>query len=222
MGPDEEEIQKKNPIDRIWTENPCFGCRRIRITLRDQYKIHIGKRRLRRYMQEMGINVIYPGPNLSKRNLQHRTYPYLLRNVKVEHPNHVWGIDLTYAGMGRGWMYLVVIIDWGSRMVVGHAFSNTLHIGFIIECIKKAIKQHGKPFIIKSDQGAQFTSDEYINLLKSEKIKISMNGKGRATDNAITERFIRNLKQEQRLDKRGHYIIEYPDQIGRVDIVWLK
>lgn len=148
-------------------------------------------------MQEMGITVIYPGPNLSKRNLQHRTYPYLLRNVKPQYPNHVWGIDLTYVGMSRGFMYLAVIIDWASRMIVGYAFSNTLQVGFIIDCIRQAIKQHGKPFIINSDQGAQFTSDDYINFLESQEINISMNGRGRATDNAITERFIRNLKQEQ-------------------------
>lgn len=201
--PDEKETITKNAIDRIWTENPYYGCRRIRIMLRLQHQIHIGKRRLRRYLQEMGIAVIYPGPNLSKRNLKHKIYPYLLRNVKAEHPNQVWGIDLTYIGMKRGWMYLVVIIDWKSRMIVGYAYSNTLHTGFVVECIKEAIKQHGKPLIINSDQGAQFTSDEYINLLKSQGIKISMNGRGRSTDNAITERFIRNLKQEQL------YLMEY-------------
>jgi len=203
VGSDEKEIKTKNAIDRIWTENPCYGCRRIRVILKEKYQIQIGKRRLRRYLQEMGITVIYPGPNLSKRNLKHKIYPYLLRNVKPEHPNQVWGIDLTYVGMNRGWMYLVVIIDWKSRMVVGYSYSNTLHTGFVIECVKEAIKQHGKPFIINSDQGAQFTSDEYINLLKSQGIKISMNGRGRSTDNAITERFIRNLKQEQL------YLMEY-------------
>jgi len=116
LNPNPEEVRTKNAIDRIWTENPCYGCRRIRIILRDIYQIHIGKRRLSRYMKEMGITAIYPGPNLSKRNLQHRTYPYLLRNIKPEYPNHVWGIDLTYIGMNRGWMYLVVIIDWASRI----------------------------------------------------------------------------------------------------------
>lgn len=212
-GPDPEEVHIKNTIDRIWTENPCFGCRRIRVVLKEFHQIHIGKRRLKRYLQEMGITVIYPGPNLSKRNLQHRTYPYLLRNVKPEDPNHVWGIDLTYVGMSRGWMYLVVIIDWASRMIVGHAFSNTLHSRFIIEAFRDAIKQHGKPFIINSDQGAQFTGENYINFLKSEKIKISMNGRGRATDNAITERFIRTLKQEQL------HLVEYDDGLQLRKIV---
>ncbi len=148
-------------------------------------------------MREMGIAAIYPGPNLSRRNLQHRIYPYLLRGVKAEYPNQVWGIDLTYVGMRKGWMYLVVIIDWYSRMVVGHAYSNTLHVGFVIECVKEAIRRHGHPRIMNSDQGAHFTSDDYINLLKKESIHISMNGRGRSTDNAITERFIRSLKQER-------------------------
>ena len=196
-GPDLEEVRIKNAIDKIWTKNPCYGCRRIRIMLEQSYDIRIGKRKLRRYMQEMGIAVIYPGPNLSKRNLQHRIYPYLLRGLKIELPNHVWGIDLTYVGMPKGFMYLVVIIDWGSKMLVGHAYSNTLQSDFVVDCLRKAIKQHGKPFIINSDQGAQFTSDIYIDFVKSQEIKISMNGKGRASDNAITERFIRNLKQEK-------------------------
>jgi putative transposase len=181
--------------------------------LKEFHQINIGKRRLKRYLQEMGITVIYPGPNLSKRNLQHRTYPYLLRNVKPEDPNHVWGIDLTYVGMSRGWMYLVIIIDWASRMIMGHVFSNTLHSGFIIEALRDSIKKHGKPFIINSDQGAQFTSDNYINFLKSEKIKISMNGRGRATDNAITERLIRTLKQEQL------HLVEYDDGLQLRKIV---
>lgn len=99
--------------------------------------------------------------------------------------------------MSRGWMYLVIIIDWHSRMVVGHAYSNTLHVGFVIECVKEVIRRHGHPQIMNSDQGAHFTSDEYINLLKKESIRISMNGRGRSTDNAITERFIRSLKQER-------------------------
>lgn len=195
LGPDPEETRIKNAIDRIWTAHPCYGYRRIRVELKNQ-QIHIGKKRLIRYLKEMGIIAIYPGPNLSRRNQQHRTYPYLLRNVAVEHPNHVWGIDLTYVGMNKGFMYLVVIIDWYSRMIIGHALSNTLHVGFIIDCIHKAIARHGKPLIINSDQGSQFTSDEYIKLLKEEQIRISMNGKGSFTDNAITERFIRSLKQE--------------------------
>ncbi|MCR4443535.1 MAG: IS3 family transposase [Peptococcaceae bacterium] len=196
FGPGPEEIRIKNAIDRIWTNKPYFGYRRIRAALKGE-QIFIGKKRLIRYMREMGITAIYPGPNLSRRNLQHRIYPYLLRGVNAECPNQVWGIDLTYVGMRRGWMYLVVIIDWYSRMVVGHAYSNTLHVGFVIECVKEAIRRHGHPQIMNSDQGSHFTSDDYINLLKKESIRISMNGRGRFTDNAITERFIRSLKQER-------------------------
>jgi putative transposase len=194
-GPAPEEVRIKNAIDRIWTAHPCYGYRRIRIALKDQ-QIKIGKKLLIRYLKEMGIATIYPGPNLSRRNKQHRTYPYLLRNVEIKYPNQVWGIDLTYVGMDKGFMCLVVIIDWNSRIIVGHALSNTLHAGFVADCVRQAIVQHGKPLIINSDQGAQFTSDDYIDLLKEEQIQISMNGKGRSTDNAITERFIRTLKQE--------------------------
>lgn len=148
-------------------------------------------------MREMGITAIYPGPNLSRRNQQHRIYPYLLRGIKAGYQNHVWGIDLTYVGMHKGFMYLAVIIDWHSRMIVGHAYSNTLHAGFVAECVKEAVRRHGHPQIMNSDQGAHFTSDEYVQLLKAEGIRISMNGRGRSTDNAITERFIRSLKQEK-------------------------
>lgn len=153
MEPVPKEIRIKNAIDRIWTAHPCYGYRRIRGELEKQ-QIHIGKKRLIRYLKEMGIAAIYPGPNLSRRDQQHRTYPYLLRNVAIEHPNHVWGIDLTYVGMDKGIMYLVVIIDWYSRMIIDHALSNTLHGGFIIDCINQAIAKHGKPLIINNDQGS--------------------------------------------------------------------
>jgi len=196
-GPSEEEILIKNLIDRIYTEEPCFGARRICKRLRNKYHIEIGRKRVRRYMREMGIDAVYPGPNLSKRNKQHYIYPYLLRKLLITHNNHVWGIDLSYIGTKTGWMYLVVIIDWHSRFIVGWALSNTMHVSFVTEALEKAIRRHGKPDIINSDQGSHFTCPAYIDLVKShETIKISMNGRGRATDNAITERFIRNLKHE--------------------------
>ncbi len=149
-------------------------------------------------MREMGIDAIYPGPNLSKRCKQHHTYPYLLRNVQAAHNNHIWGIDLSYIGTETGFMYLVVIIDWHSRFIVGWGLSNTMSVDFVISAIVNAFKEHGTPMIMNSDQGSHFTCQAYIDLLKAtETVKISMNGKGRATDNAITERFIRNLKQEK-------------------------
>ena len=217
--PSEDEIRIKNAIDRIYTAHPCYGTRRIRKELED-YGIFIGRSRVRRYMREMDIDAIYPGPNLSKRNKLHHTYPYLLRNVNIDHANQVWGIDLSYIGTSHGWMYLVVIIDWYTRFVVGWGLSNTLHIEFVLEAVKRAIARYGKPEIINSDQGCHFTCKDYIELLKSNEIIISMNGKGRATDNAITERFLRSLKHEKLYLEELHngreafraidaYIVEY-------------
>lgn len=147
-------------------------------------------------MREMRIMAIYPKKNLSKRNLKHRTYPYLLRDYTVTENNEVWGIDITYIPMPRGSMYLCALIDWNARKIVACTLSNSLGTEFVIRTLHKAFRKHGIPNIINSDQGSQFTSNEYIALLKEKGIKISMDGKGRATDNAITERFFRNLKQE--------------------------
>jgi len=120
-----------------------------------------------------------------------------LRNLKIDHPNQVWSIDVTYCRMKRGFMYMVAIIDWYSRYIVGFELSNTLDKTFVIEAIQKAIKRYGKPEIMNSDQGSQFTSDDYINLLKNNGIKISMDGKGRALDNQRIERFFRSYKWEK-------------------------
>ncbi|KXG75022.1 IS3 family transposase [Thermotalea metallivorans] len=156
----------------------------------------------KRYMGEMGIYVIYPGPNLSKRNKAHKVYPYLLRNLPITRANQVWGVDITYVSMPKGWMYLFVIIDWYSRCIIDHELSNTMETGFMIEILQRAFKK-AIPEIMNSDQGSQFTSNEYIDLLKENHVRIRMDSKGRATDNAITEGFFRNIKQEKL------YIFEY-------------
>lgn len=136
--------------------------------------------------------VFAPGPNLSKRMHQKYIYPYLLSGLNINMPNQVWSVDITYYRMKRGFMYMVAIIDWYSRYIVGFSLSNTLEKTFVINAIKKAIGRYGKPDIINSDQGSQFTSDEYIALLKDNNIKISMDGKGRALDNQRIERFFRS------------------------------
>lgn len=129
-------------------------------------------------MEEMGVNAFYPWPNLSKRDLKERTYPYLLRGASITHRNQVWGIDITYCGTPSGFMYLVVLIDWYSRFVVGWALSNTMQTDFIIRAVNQVIQEHGTPKIINSDQGSQFTSKDYIACIKSyETIKISMDAK---------------------------------------------
>ncbi len=195
VPPSPEEIALKHRIDQIYTDYPFMGYRRIAAMLnKDEVVVHPNT--VLKYMREMGISAIYPGPNLSKRNLQHRIYPYLLRGLQITHPNHVWGIDITYIKMQRGWMYLVAIIDWYSRYVVDWQLDQSLEIGFVIEMVKRALAVN-KPEILNSDQGSHFTSQKYIDILKEHEIRISMDGKGRAVDNIFTERFWRSLKYEE-------------------------
>jgi len=198
------EVQIKHLIDKIHTEKPFKGSRTIKNDINAMnLGFRVNRKRIQRYMREMGIRVIYPGPNLSKRNRAQYVYPYLLRNVKPAHPNHVWGVDITYIAMQGRWMYLVAIIDWYSRKIVGYELSQAMNKEFVIKAVNDAVKKHGAPLILNSDQGSQFTSPDYVNTLKEYGIKISMDGKGRALDNAITERFWRTLKWED------IYIMQY-------------
>lgn len=207
--PDQEEIDIKNTIDRIHFDEPSYGCRRIRNELKKLGFVDVGKKRVRRYMREMNIFAFYPGPNLSKRDLQARTYPYLLRGVQVTRVNQVWGIDITYCGMPSGFMYLVAIVDWYSRFIVGWAMSNTMQSDFVVRAVQEAVQAHGTPEIINSDQGSQFTSADYINCINSyETIKISMDGRGRAKDNARTERFFRSYKWERLYLQQPETVLE--------------
>ena len=151
---------------------------------------------VRRYMREMGIMAIYPGPNLSKRDLQHRIYPYLLRKLNIIQPDQVWSVDITYIRMTQGWMYLYAVMDWYSRYIVDWQLDQSLEIGFVLETMQRALARR-KPDIINSDQGSHFTSPQYIDLLKENSVRISMDGKGRAKDNIVIERFWRSLKYNE-------------------------
>lgn len=193
----QEELDIKRLIDEIYTKHPEYGYRKMTKVLGRKHNILINCKRTRRYMREMGIHGFCPGPNLSKRLHSKYFYPYLFRGLNIDHPNQVWSIDITYCRMKHGFMYLVAIIDWYSRHIVGYRLSNTLEKGFVIDAIKNAIKMHGKPEIMNSDQGSQFSSHEYISLLKENNIKISMDGKGRALDNQRIERFFRSYKWEK-------------------------
>lgn len=210
IQPSSDEIAIKNAIDMIHFKEPSYGVRRIKNELHKLGFTKVGKRLVRRYMQEMCIVAFYPGPNLSKRDKKARTYPYLLRNLKINRPNQVWSIDITYIGTPTGFVYMVAIIDWYSRFIVGWSISNTLQTDFVVRTVEEAIKTYGKPEIINSDQGSQFTSTAYIECIKShETIKISMDGKGRATDNIMIERFFRSFKWERL------YLL-YPETIREV------
>ncbi len=144
----------------------------------------------------MGLRAIVPGPHTSKRAKGHKIYPYLLRDLKIERSNQVWAVDITYIPMAKGFMYLVAIIDLHSRFVVGWSLSNTMDAKWCSEMYEQAIKRHGKPEIINSDQGVQFTSEVFTKVSKRHRIKISMDGKGRAIDNVFIERLWRSLKYE--------------------------
>jgi len=158
--------------------------------------IYSNVKRVRRLFRKMGIEALYPKKNLSKLGLAKYIHPYLLRNLSIIKPNQVWAIDISYIPMKNGFMYLTVVVDWYSRKILGWQLSNTLEAETQTEIIKRLVIKYGKPEIINSDQGSQYTSAVWVNLLKELTIKISMDGKGRATDNAIVERTFRTIKQE--------------------------
>ena len=189
-----------------WHTLYCYmGSRKLLDKLRTDDKLQgIGRDLIMRYMAEMGIYAVYPKPNLSKNSKKHKKCPYLLRNKTIWLPNQVWATDITYIRMGRSHMYLCTIIDWFSRFIIGWALSDTLETAPVLDCMEKAFGEYGIPGIINSDQGPQYTSDDYMRLLSDYAIQQSMDGKARWVDNVIIERWFRSLKVED------IYINEYP------------
>lgn len=199
--PDKMDIEfdelVKSRID-FWHTRQCYlGVRRLVTKLLEEDGLHVGRKLVKRFMDEMGIYAVYPKPNLSKKNKQHKIYPYLVKNMSIFIPNQVWAIDITYVKMGRGHMYLTAIIDWYSRFIVGFELSDTLDTAPVLAALKTAINIYGTPAIINSDQGSQFTSDDYTVFLKEQNIRQSMDGKARWVDNVIIERWFRSLKCEE-------------------------
>jgi putative transposase len=194
MGPSPKEIAIKHRIDEIFTCWPFYGSRRITAVLRKE--MTISRKTVQKYMREMGLEAIGPRPNLSKPHPQHKIYPYLLRNITADYPNHIWGIDITYIRLQAGWMYLVAVIDWHSRFVISWVLDQSLAVDFVLEAVDQAIIV-SQPKIWNSDQGSQFTSPQYIDRLETHDIQISMDGRGRALDNAFTERLWRSVKYEE-------------------------
>jgi len=190
------EIAIKHAIDEIYTRYPFYGSRRITVELCANRQLPVARETVQRYMREMGLAAIYPGPNLSRHNPEHKVYPYLLRNVTAAYPNHVWGIDITYIRLHGGWLYLVAVIDWFSRYVVSWELDQTLAMPFVVTAVERALAQ-ATPLIWNSDQGSHFTSPQYTQLLLAAGVQISMDGKGRASDNVFTERLWRTVKYEE-------------------------
>ena len=194
VGPSAREIEIQHRIDEIFTRWPFYGSRRITNELRKEMTIN--RKTVQKYMREMGLVALGPRPNLSKPHPGHKIYPYLLRNVTADYPNHIWAIDITYIPLREGWMYLTAVLDWYSRYVVSWALDQTLAVSFVLEAVDEALSQ-AKPIIWNSDQGSQFTSPQYIQRLEDHDIQISMDGRGRALDNVFVERLWRSVKYEE-------------------------
>jgi len=192
----EADLALMKLIDRCHMELPFYGSRRIVDWLGDEGHL-VNRKRVQRLMRTMGIVAVYPKKNLSQPNQAHRVYPYLLRNLNIDRPNKVWATDITYLPMARGFVYLVAVIDWYSRRVLSWRLSNTLDSQFCVDALEDAIAKYGAPEIFNTDQGSQFTSEEFTGVLKREEIQISMDGKGRWLDNVFVERLWRSVKYEE-------------------------
>jgi putative transposase len=220
--PSAEEVAIKHAIDRIYTDQPSYGSRRIAVVLERDHGLTVNRKAVQRHMRQMGIAGISPGPNLSRRNPEHRIYPYLLRGVAAAYPNHVWSIDITYIRLVAGWMYLVAVLDLYARYVVSWALDDTLELPFVLDAVGHALTR-ATPRIWNSDQGSHFTSPHYTRLLEEAGVQISMDGKGRALDNIFIERLWRTVKYEDVYlrdyisprDTRtglGQYLLHYNEQ----------
>ena len=195
QGEKQENLEIMRIMDEHYLKHPTAGVIRMQDLL-FSLSIVANHKRVRRLLRLMGLMAIYPKRNLSKLGLSKYIRPYLLKGLKIERPNQVWAIDITYIPMKKGFLYLTAIIDLYSRYIVGWGISNTLDAEASLSVMKQAIKEHGKPEIINSDQGSQFTCENWIELMTIEGILISMDGKGRAIDNIFIERFWRSLKYD--------------------------
>jgi len=192
-GESEENLKIMRIMDEHYLEHPTEGV----ISMKDllfTLGFLVNHKRVRRLLRLMGLMAIYPKRNLSKLGLKKYIHSYLLKGLKITRPNQVWAIDISYLPMKNGFLYLTAIIDVYSRYIVGWGISNTMEAEATLSVLKQAIQDHGKPEIINSDQGSQFTCEQWVTFLKQEDIRISMDGKGRAVDNIFIERFFRTLK----------------------------
>ena len=189
------ELDLLNRLDRVFTEHPVYGSRRLQVWLLRE-GISVGRRRIRRLMRKLGLSAIRPKRNTSKPHPEHTIYPYLLRDRTIDQPNQVWSADITYIPMRRGFLYLVAIIDWATRRVLSWRLSNTLTAGFCVEALGEALDKCGRPGIFNTDQGSQFTSEAFTRVLLDNRIEISMDGRGRCHDNIFVERLWWTVKHE--------------------------
>lgn len=192
---DPETLALMNLIDREYTRHPFYGSRKItRFLKKAGYPVN--RKRVQRLMRLMGLEAICPGPNTSRRSQEHKIYPYLLEGLEITRPNQVWATDITYIRLRGGFLYLAAILDWASRYVLAWRLSNSLDSSFCIEALEEALEV-AQPEIFNSDQGVQFTSQEFTGRLLDRGIQISMDSRGRALDNIFVERLWRSVKYEE-------------------------
>jgi putative transposase len=216
-GESPENLVLMRRIDEMFVRYPFFGSRQMVRQLRRE-GVRAGRHRVRRLMRLMGLAAIYQAPKTSAPHPAHRIYPYLLRNVAVDRPDHVWCADITYIPVRRGFLYLVAIMDWATRHVLAWRVSNTMDARFCIEALREALARYGKPTIFNTDQGSQFTSLDFTSVLKDAEIAISMDGRGRCLDNVFIERLWRSLKYE------AVYLHEMTDGFAAEGVIgeWIK
>ncbi len=190
-----EDLAIMKLIDQQYLATPFYGSRRMTVWLNRQ-GYQVSRKRVQRLMRTMGLQAIYRRPRTSQPGPGHKVYPYLLGGLEIARPNQVWAADITYIPMARGFLYLVAIMDWYSRYVVAWRLSNTLDADFCVEALEEALTK-GKPEIFNTDQGSQFTSEAFTGLLERHGVRISMDGKGRYTDNIFVERLWRTVKYEE-------------------------
>ncbi len=198
-----ETLRLLRQLDELYLEYPFFGSRKM------AFELKVDRKRMQRLMRLAGIEALYPKPNLSRRSPGHEIHPYLLRDVAIERPNQVWSTDITYIPMRGGFLYLVAVMDWFSRYVLSWELSNTMETSFCLAALDAAFR-HGKPEIFNSDQGSQFTSPDFLAVLRRREVRISMDGRGRCLDNVFIERLWRSLKYE----------LIYPGDFAGGDELW--
>lgn len=208
-----ETLNIMHGIDEIYTEHPFYGSRKITLALKQKGWL-ICRERVQKLMRQMGIEAIYPKPRLSIKDKQHTIYPYLLANYRIERPNQVWSSDITYIRLQQGFLYLVAVIDWYSRYVLSWRLSNALEASFCIEALEESLEK-GSPDIFNTDQGSQFTCKDFTGVLLHNKIKISMDGKGRALDNIFVERLWRTVKYEDIYLKGYNTVLELKNGLNK-------
>ncbi len=209
-----ETLALMRRLDELHLDFPFAGARMLALLLQRE-GVPIGRRRVSTLMKRMGVEAIYRRPNTRKPAPGHRIYPYLLRGVKIERPNHVWAMDITYIPMRRGFVYLAAVVDVASRRVLAHRVSITMEAAFCVEALEEALARHGKPEIFNTDQGSQFTSHEFTSVLTTANVSISMDGKGAWRDNVFVERLWRSVKYEEVYLRAYDSVSEARASIGR-------